>query len=168
MQGESRKNTVFLFTECLKYRTIKGLLSNPSIYMLDTQINIVPVLIAAISFFILGWLWYSFLFKKPWVRMMQPFDQNNKNGMGTSMAITFIASIVSAVVLAILINTLDIADAMGGAKIAIILSLGFIIPVMLSLHLYTNVRKPWELFMINAGYQVIGLILMGLILGNWQ
>ncbi len=44
--------------------------------------------------------------------------------------------------------------------------IGFVAPVSLGIVLWDG--KPWKLWMINAGYYLVGLLLIGSILALWM
>src|SRR4051812_21614978 len=95
-------------------------------------VNLLSVLVAAISTMVVGFLWYSpLLFAKPWMVLMG-YDPNDKAGLeqmrksaGKSYGISFVASLVAAFVLGkiILITTVD--SALYGMKIGFAVWLGF-------------------------------------------
>ena len=75
------------------------------------HINLLAVLVAAISTMIVGFLWYSpLLFAKPWMREMG-YDSDDKakiqqmqKSAGPAYAGSFVASLISAFVLALVFH----------------------------------------------------------------
>lgn len=143
------------------------------------EINYLAVLVAAIAANIIGGLWYSpVLFGNTWMKLMG-WDPSNKVQMesmkkttGKSYAINFVASIVMAYVLAHVVtmgiaylngSTGNISAALQGAFWS---WLGFVVPVALSAVLWEN--KPWKLFLLNVGYYLVSLAIMGTILSTWR
>src|SRR5258708_31971905 len=96
-------------------------------------INIVPVFAAALATMALGFLWYSpLLFAKPWMILMG-YDPNDKakldemrKGAGKMYGLSFVASLVSAFVLAKIIDVTTVNTALYGMKIAFAVWLGFV------------------------------------------
>ena len=74
-------------------------------------IRLLPVLVAAIATMVIGFLWYSpVLFARPWMLAMG-YDPNDKarldemrKGAGRTYAIAFLASLMSAFVLAKIVD----------------------------------------------------------------
>ncbi|OLD40511.1 MAG: hypothetical protein AUI83_22120 [Armatimonadetes bacterium 13_1_40CM_3_65_7] len=67
--------------------------------------NWVAIVIAAIAQFIIGWVWYGPLFGKTWMSMMGMSQQSmSREGMGKTMTLTFIGSLVTAAVLSMLVG----------------------------------------------------------------
>jgi len=68
-------------------------------------VNWVAIVIAAIAQFIIGWVWYGPLFGKTWMSMMGMSQQSmSREGMGKTMTLTFIGSLVTAAVLSMLVG----------------------------------------------------------------
>lgn len=137
-------------------------------------INYLAVLVAAILNMVLGWLWYGPLFGKPWMAMMgftpDKMAAAQKKGMGQSYALMFVGSLVMSWVLAhalIFASTyLMLSGIVAGLMGGFFNWLGFIAPVTLGSVLWEG--KPWKLWVLNAGYYLVGLMLMGVVLAVWQ
>jgi len=135
-------------------------------------INFWAVLCAAIASMILGFLWYSpLLFAKPWMRLMG-VDSNDKAKLaemqkdaGKLYAISFLASVVAAVVLAKFINITSVNTIPYGMKVGFAVWVGFVATVQLTGSLFS--KQPTLLFVINTGYQLVCYLAMGAILAKW-
>jgi hypothetical protein len=94
-------------------------------------VSLLPVLLAAIATMVVGFVWYSpLLFAKPWMGLMG-FDPNDKTKVeamqksaGQSYAISFVASLASAFVLAKVIHLAGVSTALYGMKIGFAVWLG--------------------------------------------
>ena len=135
-------------------------------------VNLWSVLAAAVATMILGFLWYSpFLFAKPWTLAMG-YDLNDKakmdemrKGAGKLYGITFIASLISAFVLAKIIDVTTVNSALYGMKIGFAVWLGFVTTVQLTSTLFG--RKSTKVYLIDTGYQLVCYLVMGGILAKW-
>jgi hypothetical protein len=135
-------------------------------------VNLLSVLAAAIATMILGFLWYSpFLFAKPWTLAMG-YDMNDKakmdemrKGAGKLYGITFVASLISAFVLAKIIDVTTVDSALYGMKIGFAVWLGFVTTVQLTGTLFG--RKSTKVYLIDTGYQLLCYLVMGAILAKW-
>jgi len=128
-----------------------------------------PVLIAAVSTMIVGFIWYSpLLFAKPWTVLMgyDPSDKAKmdemRKGAGKLYGLAFLASLVSAFVLAKIIAITTVNSAIYGVKIGFAVWLGFVTTVQLTDMLFG--RRPAKLYLINTGYQLTCFLVMGAIL----
>lgn len=133
-------------------------------------LNYWAVLVAALSTFLVGGLWYSpLLFGKAWKAENGFTEEQLKEGGGMVriFGTTFLLSLIMATVLA-----LYIGDHFGelallyDIKSAIILSLGLMAANMGKHYLFE--RKSMRLFMIHASHDLTAMILMAVIIGLWR
>ena len=135
-------------------------------------INLWSVLAAAVATMVLGFLWYSpLLFAKPWMLLMG-YDPEDKaklaemqKGAGKMYGMSFVASLVSATVLAKIIAITTVSSALYGMKVGFAVWLGFVTTVQLTSVLFA--RQPVKLYLINTGYQLVCYLAMGAILAVW-
>ena len=137
------------------------------------NLNLLAVLVAAISTMVVGFVWYSpILFAKPWMREMG-YDPNDKSKVlemqksaGRAYLGSFVASLVSAFVLALFLHQMR-AQSLGlGLLVGFHVWLGFVATVQLTGVLF--MKQSMKLFGINTGYQLVCYLVMGAILGVWR
>lgn len=136
-------------------------------------INFLSVLAAAVASLILGFLWYSpILFAAPWMRLMG-IDCNDKQklaemrkGAGKLYGMSFVATVVAALVLAKIIQVTSVNTIFYGMKVGFAVWAGFVATVQLTGALFS--KQPVKLFLINTGYQLVCYLAMGAILARWQ
>lgn len=129
------------------------------------EINL-SVIIAALAGMGLGMLWYSpLLFAKSWMRLVgkSPTDLK-KVSLNKVYLLVFGANLLMAYVLFYFISLTGAKTIVDGAKISLIAGIGFVLPVSLIEYLFEG--KPTRLFWVNNGYQLIVLIVMGILLVN--
>jgi hypothetical protein len=131
--------------------------------------NYLAVLVAAIVYWLLGAVWYGVLFNKAWMQL-EGIPQAQMDAMkGAEVAIpyvvTFVLNLIIAFVLAQLCGWRNATTAAKGASLGVLLWLGIVGPVTYTTHMYE--MRPLNLFLINEGYVLAGLILMGAIVGGW-
>ncbi len=137
------------------------------------NVNLLAVLVAAVSTVVVGFLWYSpVLFAKPWMIEMG-YDPNDKakteemkKSAGPKYGGAFIASLITAFVLAKLMHAISIYDLMFGLKLGFGVWLGFVATVQFTGVLFQ--KQSTKLFGINTGYQLVCYLAMGAILGVWK
>jgi hypothetical protein len=135
-------------------------------------VPIVPVGVAAIATMVLGFLWYSpLLFARPWMRAMG-YDPDDKarladmqKGAGLMYGGAMLASLVSAFVLAKVIEITTVNAALYGMKVGFAVWVGFVTTVQFTAFLFE--RRPFKLYAINTGYQLVCYLAMGAILAVW-
>jgi len=137
-------------------------------------VNYFAVLVSAISSMVIGFLWYGPIFGKIWASLQgwtsQMMDeQKAKGGMGKSYALMFIGSLLMSFVLSHAIvfasTYLKVAGVSAGLTAGFWNWLGFIAPVTLGSVLWEG--KSWKLWILNNGYYLVTLLVMGTILAVW-
>jgi hypothetical protein len=88
-----------------------------------------------------------------------------RKGAGRIYAITFVLGLIGAFVLAKIISGLTINSVLYGMKVGLAVWLGFVLPVQATDQMFG--RRPFKLFLINTGYQLVCFLVMGAILGKW-
>ena len=130
-----------------------------------TQINWLSVIVSALAAFAVGSLWYSpVLFGKKWQVLVKLSDEDIKNSnMVLIFGSTFLLNILAALVLDMFLGR-D-ATLVFGLIAGLMVSVFWIGSSFAINYLYT--RKPFKLFLIDAGYYVTFYGIMGIILGAW-
>jgi hypothetical protein len=127
------------------------------------------VIAAAVAKFILGAVWYSPpLFASQWaaavgIDINMPMDGAE---MATIFGGSFIAYIVQAYVMVHFVQYAGAKDPKGGAQTGFWLWLGF--AAVLGFQTVMYERRPFNLFFINTGYELVTLLVMGVILAAWK
>lgn len=157
--------------------------------------NYMAILVAAIVPFIIGFAWYNpKLFGTTWMREAEMTEEKMKSG---NMAVIFIVTLILSFILAFFVQTLTIhqmsaASLMGGdpelakpsyeafmtdykdafrtfkhgALHGVLAGLFLFFPVIAINGLFE--RKSWKYIMINSGYWIVSLAIMGAIVCGWR
>ncbi len=138
--------------------------------MPSVAVNYVGVLAAAVASMIIGSVWYSpLLFGRVWMRLsgrsMKDVGKAKQRGMGKLYLMAFIGALVMAYVLAHFVQYLEVDSVVGVIQLVFWLWLGLIATVSLGVVLWEG--KPWGLYVLNVVYQLISLIVMGVVLVLW-
>lgn len=128
------------------------------------QINWWSVIVAALSTFLLGGLWYGPLFGKTWMNYFNFSVEDLKN---RNTARTFGFSLILAVIAAFILDMFigHQADLMTGLLAGFFAGLGWVVTFTGIQYLFE--MKSLKIFVVNAGYSLVSLTLMGMILGAW-
>ncbi len=135
---------------------------------MQPQINYPAVIVSAIAKFAFGALWYSpVLFASQW---MQYTGITEEMAAESNMAVifggSFVLYLLQAYVLAHFVHYTNATNAKGGAQTGFWIWLGFMATLLMQSALYE--RHPMGLWAINAGYELVSIILMGVILAAWK
>lgn len=138
----------------------------------DIHLPYLAVLVAAIVTYALAAVWYGLIFAKPWQRLtgitdMKPAPMN--------VVLVLVGTLVMAFVL---YHSIVFGDAFfashdapmsrvtGGLMGGFFGWLGYVAPVTLCTKLYE--RKPWGLWLLDNGFWLVALLVMGTILSLWM
>lgn len=126
-------------------------------------INWLAVLVAALSAFILGGVWYSpVLFSNAWLKENNlTTDKINQSNKVRTFSIAFLLTLVMATILALFLNDAGTTVAWGTAA-------GFLAEIWVFAGLALTAMfelKTWTYVLINGGYHLVALTLMGAIIG---
>lgn len=135
------------------------------------EINLVSVLIAGVVSVVLGALWYGPLFGKKW-RSLIGMTMEDMKAMKMSPLTAMIGGTITALLMAyVLAHGIAFGNAYlgtsgiaGGMQGAFWYWLGFAVPLTGGAYLWEG--KSVKLWVLNAGYYLISLLLMGAILGG--
>ncbi len=137
--------------------------------MLPT-IHWLPVIGSAVAVFAIGALWYSpMLFGKAWVKAHGHTPEKieaMRASMGRAYGVSFVCYVVMAVAMAILIKRMDVIYVRGGVKLGALIGMGFAATIGLTANMYSD--KKLAAWLIDAGYQIVYLMVMGAILVAWR
>ena len=127
------------------------------------NVNLIAVLLCAISSLVLGGIWYSpLLFAKAWQRAAGLSDEQAKSGnMAVIFGGAFVLSLVAAFVFAMFLGrNFGLGPAIGAGASAGLCWVGAAYGIS-----YLFERRPLALWLINGGYHTLQFTLFGLILG---
>jgi hypothetical protein len=142
---------------------------------MEFKINFLAVAVSVIVSFIIGFVWYTALFSKPWTKEMgyDPNMRPDKKAMMKGMLLMLLSNLLFVWVLAwtmagwqFIPKAKEMGPLVNGLNSGFFIWLGFFVPV----HLWRIVweKRTWKLFFINAGYHLVTLLAVGLILAYWK
>lgn len=140
------------------------------------HLNYLAIFVSALAYFFLGWAWHSpLLFMKIWAKemgfdkMSKKQQQENMKKMPLSMAGNFVIVLVTAWVLANVIQFAGVAlqrsGLVHGLTSGFYVWLGFYATTLFNTVLWEG--RSLKLYAINASYHLVGLLMMGAILASW-
>ena len=130
------------------------------------QLNYLALLVAALSTFLIGGLWYSpAVFGKAWMRENGFTEESMKGGnMIKIFGVSFLLAIISAINLAMFMG--PESNPTMGALWGFLAGAGWVATFVGTYYLFE--RRSFTLFLINAGYSIVALTIMGAILAAWK
>ena len=142
-----------------------------------SSINWLAVLVAGISSFVVGGIWYSpGLFGKAWMKDNNFTEEQIKNGSnkGKIFGWTLIFSLIMAVNLSMFLAD-GPANCPTDCRMKTDVSWGAIAGALSGVWTFCAIAihslfelKPWRLILINGFYSLVAMTLMGAIIGAWR
>ncbi len=129
------------------------------------MVNLIAVLAAGIASMVIGFLWFGPLFGKIWMNMMglkQSDMKKMKTGMQMGYVGQFVASLVMAWVMGMLITTTNATSLIAGLMVGFWGWLGFVATTTLGGVLWEN--KPVKLYLFNNAHLLLNALVMAAIL----
>jgi hypothetical protein len=137
---------------------------------MDVSINVLAVVLAALSTMVIGSVWYSPAgFYKQWAKMTghKPDPNFGSKQMAWMYGSVFIASLVMAYILAYVAflsnNFFQNSFLQDTLSTTLLLWLGFVATRLFVHDTFEGRRK--KLTVLNSGYELVTLLVMGLIIG---
>jgi hypothetical protein len=131
------------------------------------SLNYFAVLVAAISTFVLGGLWYSpLLFGKSWMRANNFTDADLQTFSKARMfGWSLVFSLVMALNLAMFLSgpTTNVSWGMAAGALT---GLGWVAMAVAVIGVFEN--RSWSYILINGGYMTVAFTVMGAIIGAWR
>ncbi|MEP2935758.1 MAG: DUF1761 domain-containing protein [Gilvibacter sp.] len=128
------------------------------------NINWLSVIVAAISAFLIGGIWYGPIFGKAWMTESNFREEDlQKRNMSKVFGLSFLLSFIAALVLDLFIGST--ASLIFGATAGFMAGVGWVGSMLGILYLFE--MKSFKAYLINAGYCLVILTTMGAILGAW-
>lgn len=138
--------------------------------MTGTDVNYVAVLVSGILMMVLGYLWYGPLFGKPWMKLMG-ISKSSMKGMKTDVMIKnyglmFVSALILSYVFAYILVVFQVSSILTAVTAAFWTWLGFIATTMFGGVIWT--KKPLKLYVIDAGYYLVGMVIIGIVMTLWM
>ena len=137
--------------------------------ILLSEINFLAVLVAALTNFLIGGVWYSpMLFARLWMKELDtnPVEAPQPGSVARAFLGAFFCALVTAVFLSIFIVATQTYSGFGGAEIGFLAALGFVATSLGTNFLFE--KRSRILYQITAGHHILAFTVMGAILGGWR
>lgn len=134
---------------------------------MESDVNYFAIVAAAFSTFMIGGLWYSpAVFGKAWMTENGFTEESlrSRGNMARIFGLSFILALIAAFNLAIFLGAEN--RVIYGALYGCLAGLGWVATFIGTHYLFE--RRSFRLFAINAGYAVVALTVMGVILAVWK
>jgi hypothetical protein len=129
------------------------------------SVQVLGVLVAAVAGFIVGGVWFAPpVFGTACLRALEISEQDAAKTRAAGIALAFVATLMTAYVLAILVRFAGATTALEGIVIGLLVWLAFAVAIHLPA---ANLERRPRRFLIDVGHQFVVYLLMGAIVAVW-
>ena len=130
-------------------------------------LNWMAIVVAAASAFVIGGLWYGPLFGKAWQSLSGLSDDEIQQGHPAKVyGGALVLNLVAAFGMGMVLQLHPSPDLASGFNVGVLIGLAFVATSFGINYLFA--MKPLRLYLIDAGYLVVLMAIMGTILGAWR
>ena len=137
---------------------------------MNIEINLLGIFLAAVASVVIRILWYSPRYFGKWWSVFNGYPAESQRHLQKKWnlySFSFVLALLTAYMLwgfmALAENFYHFPRVQNGLTTGFLLWLGFMMPVQLTHEIFGS--KKWWLFAINTGYQLVSILVMGLVLG---
>lgn len=133
---------------------------------ITADFNWLAIIVATVTAFALGGAWYAkALFGGAW---MQDVGLTEEDATSANMRKTFGGAFVLQLIAAMTLANFVGPEStwLSGVQTGLVIGIGFLATAYGVTYLFE--QRPLRLFMINAGYNLVLLTIMGAIIGGWH
>lgn len=124
------------------------------------------IVIAAITQWAMGFLWYGVIFRKSWTKLVGLAEGAKPKNMVFGFVGSLIACLLLSFILAHLVQLTGASIFTDGFKLGVVSWLGFMAPPLFAQHIWEDRRA--NLFAINACYWLLAMAIGGGILAAFH
>ncbi len=129
-----------------------------------TTLNWWGVLLAFVPYFFLGALWFTLLFKKPYLKSLGKENTPEQKPAPIFIVGPAICTLVITLCSALLMNALHIETYESAFVFALIVGFGYLVANTVNIAINPNIPRPLLYGLISGTYHLVGIILCCLIL----
>jgi hypothetical protein len=132
--------------------------------------NWLAILCAGAAYWILGFVWYSLLFGGIWgaeqMRHRREDCAPTKGEFAGKLVANFVSNLVTSAAIACLLQGMGIVDLRTALELGAGLAAGFSITTLTIVHVWEG--KSTKVWLIDAGYHLLGCMIAAAILVSWR
>ena len=132
------------------------------------ELNLWAILVSAVVYVAVGALWYSkALFAESWIKLVGLTAEDTQREYTPWLIVAnAVVALVGAFVLGLIVEWMGAANILQGLFVGALVGVGVAAATRLPEYMYEG--RPFRLFLVNSGHDIVGFLLMGAILGLWQ
>lgn len=128
------------------------------------SLNWFGVLLAFVPYFLLGALWFTVLFKKPYAISLGRENEQPQNMAPIFIIGPALCTLVITLTSALLLNALAINSYQGALLFGLIVGIGYLIANTVNIAINPNIPRPLLYGAISGAYHLVGIVIVSLML----
>lgn len=129
-----------------------------------STINWVSVLVGLVAYSILGGLWFTVIFKKPYFASLGKANEPEQKPAPIFIIGPAICSLAMTITHAILISALNIQSFSQTIEFALVVGIGYLAANTVNIAINPNMPKPLFYSAISGAYHLVGIVLVSIII----
>lgn len=130
-------------------------------------INYLAVIVAAIVYLIIGWLWYAPLFGAAWMKAIgKTKEQVAAGASAANYIIALVTSFIACYGIARIMLWYGDVSIRSGILVGVLVGVCFVLTSMFVNDTFE--KRPTGLTFINVLYHLVSMVVAGIILGVWH
>jgi len=127
------------------------------------NLNWISVLVAFVGYFILGALWFTLFFNKPY-RLSLGRENETLQNKPILIVGPALCSLVITIASALLIYALDVQSLGGALKFSLLVGIGYLFANTVNIAINPNIPRPILYGMISGTYHLVGIFFVSIML----
>lgn len=127
------------------------------------NLNWMAVLLAFVPYFLLGALWFTLIFSKPYKISLGRDNETLPNKLIFIVG-PALCSLVITIATAVLIYALNIQSFSGAFGFALIVGVGYLVANTVNIAINPNIPRPILYGIISGSYHLVGIVIVSMIL----
>jgi hypothetical protein len=128
------------------------------------HLNWMSVLVAFVAYFMLGGMWFTLFFKKPYAISLGKEGQLPAKPAPIFIVGPMLCSLVITVASAVLLYALDVSSLVNALEFAVLVGIGFLVANTVNIAINPNIPRPILYGAISGAYHMVGIIMVSMIL----
>ncbi len=128
------------------------------------SLNWISVLLAFIAYFVLGGMWFAFLFKKQYLISLGKQNEPPQKMTPIFIAGPALCTLVVTIAAALLMQALGITTYAAAIEFAFVIGIGFLVSNTVNIAINPNMPHPIHYGIISGAYHLVGITIACLIL----
>lgn len=134
------------------------------------NVSYVAVFLAAVIYFVIGWLWFSAFFGAAWTEELEKHNtiikEPTPQELGLKMVVAFLSNVLTSFGIACLVDLVGSATMMSGLILGSIIAICFAGTTVANIDNWQS--RSVKLFLLDTCYPMLSIVLITIFLSIWR